>query len=946
MSLVERDHEFALLKTAFTECLPAQGRMVMINGPVACGKTALLRAFVEHASARSAHTLSATCSRSERSIPLGVIAQLASHPGVPVDWPPLVPPPCADTAAAPSGTEPRLDSVDAVTAGIMHGICTALLELAEQAPTVITVDDIEYADTPSLQFLLYLARRLYTARIVLVLTSCDRMHTTDQVFHTELLRQPHCRSLRLNRLSRDGTARILAERLGHPAAERVASDAHQMTGGNPLLVHALAEDQHLCAGGDSQHTDGRQATTIWSTFDRAVLSCLHRGGPEALSLAGAMAVLGESAAIVAPHRLLDVEPVSAALTLHRLTTAGLVDDGLLRHPAVRSAVRKALSPRDSAVLHATAAELLHDAGAPPGIVARHLFHSTLDRPWTVDVLEDAAAAALSDDDPDLAAAFLDRAYDICADERRRAGIRADLVAVRWRVDPSQAARHYPVIADAIRAGHLSGRRAAEMIKYMLWDGRHDDAADSLRVLDETLDERDTAAHEELRILRLWSASSHTPLQRHTQPESAERSGAATPITITASPLLQGAAILAEALTTGPDTTTLVSAERILQRAHLSEKTFDALESAMLALLALLHADQPETAAQWCGRLLDEEAVRHAPTWQAILTGTRAGLAVRQGDLALAYDHARTAFHHLSPRSWGVAIGFPLATLVLSATVLGRFDEASRHLDQAVPRSMFRTRYALHYLHARGHYHLETRRHHAALADFLSCGELMREWDLDLPALVPWRSSAAEAWLRLGNQDQARRLVEEQTARPGGNQPRTRGISLRVLAAAGDITHRVALLKEAVELLDSCGARLELARALGDLSHAYQAVGEHRRARLKLHRAIGVAEECGALPLRDTLLLNADLPVALGDTAEMGRPSLDGMLATLTTAERRVAALASRGHTNREIANRLFVTISTVEQHLTKVYRKLKVRHRGDLPPGLDLDLDFDFAEST
>jgi DNA-binding CsgD family transcriptional regulator len=45
-------------------------------------------------------------------------------------------------------------------------------------------------------------------------------------------------------------------------------------------------------------------------------------------------------------------------------------------------------------------------------------------------------------------------------------------------------------------------------------------------------------------------------------------------------------------------------------------------------------------------------------------------------------------------------------------------------------------------------------------------------------------------------------------------------------------------------------------------------------------------------------------------------------------------LASDGHSNRAIANKLFITESTVEQHLTKVYRKLKIKNREDLPASL------------
>ncbi|NEA01688.1 helix-turn-helix transcriptional regulator, partial [Streptomyces sp. SID10116] len=51
---------------------------------------------------------------------------------------------------------------------------------------------------------------------------------------------------------------------------------------------------------------------------------------------------------------------------------------------------------------------------------------------------------------------------------------------------------------------------------------------------------------------------------------------------------------------------------------------------------------------------------------------------------------------------------------------------------------------------------------------------------------------------------------------------------------------------------------------------------------------------------------------------------------LSNAELRVATLAVRGHTNRQIADKLCITISTVEQHLTRAYRKLAVQRRADL----------------
>ncbi|MEV1146876.1 helix-turn-helix transcriptional regulator, partial [Micromonospora sp. NPDC049799] len=62
------------------------------------------------------------------------------------------------------------------------------------------------------------------------------------------------------------------------------------------------------------------------------------------------------------------------------------------------------------------------------------------------------------------------------------------------------------------------------------------------------------------------------------------------------------------------------------------------------------------------------------------------------------------------------------------------------------------------------------------------------------------------------------------------------------------------------------------------------------------------------------------------------------LSLLSGAERRVAALAARGHTNREISRRLCITVSTVEQHLTRTFRKLGVKTRADLPEEIVLDM--------
>src|SRR5262249_37734350 len=150
------------------------------------------------------------------------------------------------------------------------------------------------------------------------------------------------------------------------------------------------------------------------------------------------------------------------------------------------------------------------------------------------------------------------------------------------------------------------------------------------------------------------------------------------------------------------------------------------------------------------------------------------------------------------------------------------------LKQVVPEAMFRTVFGLRYLHARGHYYLAADRVLAALGDFQTSGRLMQEWDLDVPALMPWRSDLARAQLRLDARDVARDLVQEQLNQPRAIGYRVRGISLRALAASSDVRQRLPLLREAINLLQCCGDRYQLTRALVELSQAHHELGDFSR----------------------------------------------------------------------------------------------------------------------
>ncbi|MEE3921064.1 LuxR C-terminal-related transcriptional regulator [Micromonospora sp. BRA006-A] len=278
----------------------------------------------------------------------------------------------------------------------------------------------------------------------------------------------------------------------------------------------------------------------------------------------------------------------------------------------------------------------------------------------------------------------------------------------------------------------------------------------------------------------------------------------------------------------------------------------------------------------------------------------------------------------------MAIAGPLSTLIASATESGRFAEADRWLAHPTPPGMFRTPLGLHYLAARGRHHLAVRRPHAATTDLRRCGELMRTWGIDAAGLVPWRLELARVQLSVGNKTQAMQLLQEQLRVPHGVDDRTRGRTLRLLATTAAQDHRRKLLRGG-QPAPVQRRPVELVRALGDTGQTLQRAGDSARARLLVRRAYQLAQDCGASVLAQRLIRRepgSGLP-AYPAAAELQEPD-DG----LSDAERRVAALAAHGHTNRQISSKLFITVSTVEQHLTRVYRKLDVKRRTDLPSRL------------
>jgi DNA-binding CsgD family transcriptional regulator len=217
-----------------------------------------------------------------------------------------------------------------------------------------------------------------------------------------------------------------------------------------------------------------------------------------------------------------------------------------------------------------------------------------------------------------------------------------------------------------------------------------------------------------------------------------------------------------------------------------------------------------------------------------------------------------------------------------------------------------------------------------VADLRTCGQTLTALGCNNPNLSVWRSHVALA-LAGAQPDEARALAaaELADARRIG-VPRGIGIALGtagLLAAGGE--DGIAMLRESVSVLECASSRLEHARALVELGAALRRTNQRAAARDQLRAGLELAHRCGATRLAE----RATTELAASG-ARPRRLRVVGRDA-LTPSEQRIARMAADGLSNREIAQALFVTGKTVENHLGHIYLKLGVGGRRALADALE-----------
>ncbi|HEU4977224.1 MAG TPA: AAA family ATPase, partial [Baekduia sp.] len=418
MRLHERDTELEAVERLLDDVARhgdrQEGGVLLVEGPAGIGKSALLGAARERAGDRDLRVLTATAAALDRDFPFGLVHQLVDPvlmAAGPEDRERLL-------AGAAGHAEPALSPGGAPSAGdepghaALHGLYWLLANLAEQQPLVLLAEDLHWADRPSLRLLEYAGRRLDGVALAVVATVRTGEPGADVELLEALAGGPRAVSLRPAPLSPAGSRAVVAEALHRNPEDAFAAACAAATGGNPLLLRAVATEAAR-AGLRGEAGDADRIAELGAGGVRRVAQRrLSTLGEDAAALAGAAAVLG-------PRARLDDLAAIAGLDGERARAAAgrLVDAELLEahrwgfvHPVVGEAIADGLAPTRRAALHAAAAARLRDAGARAEEVAVHLLATEpAGDPATVGTLREAARSAAAAGAPEAGVAHLRRA---------------------------------------------------------------------------------------------------------------------------------------------------------------------------------------------------------------------------------------------------------------------------------------------------------------------------------------------------------------------------------------------------------------------------------------------------------------------------------------------------------------------------------------------------------
>ena len=506
--LLEREAQVAALEALTDAARSGGGRFVVIEGSAGIGKTRLLAEARVIAGSAGMRVLAARGGEFEGEFAYGIVRQLF-EPLLASVSPDLR----AELLSGPAALmEPLFGawqvagSQDAPAEGsfaILHGLYWLAANVAFQQPTLLAIDDLHWADTPSLRWLLYLTRRLEgMPLLVAAATRPPEGEGRDPTLVAELIADPEATAIRPEPLGRASIAVLARELHGLKPDEAFCAALEAATAGNPLFVDAVLDA--VAREGTSPTTEHvpRLLEIGAQGVSRAVGLRLARLPPEALALLRAASILGDGTVLRHAAALAGVEAGElgpAAAVLVRLDLLRREDPLEFFHPVVRSAVYETLDVVERDAAHRTAAELLLSAGALPESAAGHLLRvAPRADTFVVSTLRQAAERALAQGAAETAVGFLSRALEEQIDPAARAELLVELGFAERRTNGPAAVDHLRAGLERLTDPTRRGAVALELGRALYFTNR---IGDAVAVFEQALDEvdraRDPDLHEQL-----------------------------------------------------------------------------------------------------------------------------------------------------------------------------------------------------------------------------------------------------------------------------------------------------------------------------------------------------------------------------------------------------------------------------------------------------------------
>jgi DNA-binding CsgD family transcriptional regulator/tetratricopeptide (TPR) repeat protein len=926
-----RRGECERLRQALADGRSGRATALLLTGEAGIGKTALLEWVA--AEAAGFRVLCTIGSSAELAVPYAALYDLL----VPIfgfrESLPTIQSAALAGALALEPTAGNPLAVGVATLGI-------LAAAAENQPTLVLVDDLQWVDPASKAAVTFAARRLRAEKLVVVATS-----RADEPAPPPIGGMP---SIHLAGLDAAAAGEMLAtgRRAVSPMAARRLVKA---TGGNPLaLWHASAVLDQL-DGSDLEV----QPTPIEPMLDQLMR---HRFAALPADCRRAMLLLAiepdDPAAVTRAMQMTSADPE----VLLPAEEAGLVtlEAGrpAVTHPLVRSAVYHSASARQRRAAHKAISRALEGWSAPLQAERRAL-HLALAAaspdPAVAAELEQVATTALAGGRFAAASELFERAGQLSLDPDQRS---ACLIQAAELAFPAGQVQRAGRLLDRVRLQIAPGSSLDLRCRYLLsrvaiWQGRPEDACQLLLAQNGAPQSGEAATQcfmlsdAGVSALMLGDRDTAAQCAHNARIRSASLSPAqAVPVQMLTAMLEAVGGDVADARVLLEQCAPLLRG----QEAEVSGQW------TMIAALAYVGLDELAEAGSYMTWLIDLLRQLCTPGLLPFPLSWHAKLAFRKGDWALAtaqaqeaVDLARSTQDEMTSAP-GLSLPDALATLALIEAGLGEENDCRKHAGEVLAMNLgagsrpvnAHAHLALGILEL-GDLNYETAyRHLEMVRDFClqsSFGE---------SPLLPWAADLAEAAGRIGHNAAAADAVavlEQEAART--SQPTARAGLARcsALAAGQPRQDSAGLFRRAASLYAEAGCLFEQARTELYWGEQLRRNAKPGEARPHLDIARRAFASLGAQ--RWAARAGAELRAAGGRVKHTKSAHGD-----LTPQELRVGLTVAQGLSNVEAANRLFLSPKTIEFHLGNVFRKLGVQNRAALVTAMARGVSTDSQGST